>query len=68
MKVFKLEHRGHYLGGVIIVCCENIDDAKSIMVNQLYSAGVKDESFSIDDIVEINLSFEQIIYFDNGDY
>lgn len=65
-KTYYLEHRGHYLGGVIFVVEQDIDKAKQLIKKELNSAGVAE--FNIDKVKEVDLNKKGVTYLFNGDY
>jgi hypothetical protein len=63
-----LIHKGHYLGGVIIVVEENLQRAKERIENELLSAGLTYDDYNLDEVKPIDLKSPSIVYFESGDY
>ena len=65
MNIYKMEFKGFYLGGTIIVKAESEGKAKQIAESFIYNNMGKE--VPIDEIEKIKRN-EEIIYFYDGDY
>jgi hypothetical protein len=66
--IYKLEHRGFWLGGVIIVLAENLEKAKEIISETLIENGVGESQFNINDVARVEQIMPNVIYLSTGDY
>ena len=65
MKIFKHEGKGHYIGSCVIVVANTIDEAKTLIRDELDAGGLPEEKLKIEEIKFKNLS---VIHSINGDY
>jgi hypothetical protein len=66
--IYKLEHSGFWLGGVIIVLAENLEKAKEIISETLIENGVGESQFNINDVARVEQIMPNVIYLSTGDY
>lgn len=66
--IYKLEHSGFWLGGVIIVYAENLEQAKSIIEKTLQDNGIDLSEFNIHDVERVETIMPNVIYLSTGDY
>ena len=66
--IYKLKHSGFWLGGVIIVYAENLEQAKSIIEKTLQDNGVDLSEFNIQDVERVETIMPNVIYLSTGDY
>jgi len=65
---YMLIHKGHYLGGVVVVVEENLQRAKERIAKELVSTGVSCTDFNLDEVAPIDLKSPYTVYVDSGDY
>lgn len=66
MKIYKHEGKGFYIGSVVIVINNSLEDAEKVIRQILDETGLIDEALNIVECAD--LYNDGVIYFQNGDY
>lgn len=66
MKIFKHEGKGHYIGSVVVVHCDTIEEAEESVRDYLDCNGLRNESLNVSEWIDED-GFG-IIHAQNGDY
>lgn len=68
MDIYKWQGKGHYLGATVICMCDCIKSAREIIEKELIDNGLSKSWEESEEIEEIKINDNKVIYTDNGDY